>query len=260
LEIILLGSGTAVPSPGRTPAAVLLVRQLTAYLLDIGPGAIHKMAARGIDPTSLQYIFLTHLHSDHTLDLATFLQMNDSNPEMERTLPVFLTGPRGTTVFYNGLMSLYPGIAPHNYPFTIKECEASQFELGEVRISTAFTHHTPTSLAYRFDFPEGSLVYTGDCADSAIYAEDTALVDLCSNVDILICECSFPAGWPGGDHLNASDAGQLAARAHVGQLVLTHLYPPAGRVDIAAQAGVHYTGTVCVAADDLSLSLPSRNS
>ncbi len=171
-------------------------------------------------------------------------------------MPVVLTGPRGTAAFYEGLMNLYPGIAPQTYPLTITEFEAGQFELGDVRISSAYTNHTPASLAYRFDFPEGSLVYTGDCAASAVHAADAGLVNFCKGVDVLISECSFPAGWPGGDHLNASDAGQLAARAQAGRLVLTHLYPPAAAVDLAAQAGVHYHGTISVATDGFSITLP----
>jgi ribonuclease BN (tRNA processing enzyme) len=157
-------------------------------------------------------------------------------------------------------MSVYPGIAPQTYPITIREWDAGHIEPGELRISTALSGHTPTSLCYRFDSAEGSVAYTGDCAASAVYENDGTLANFCRGVDVLISECSFPAGWPPGDHLNGDSAGQLAARAGAGRLVLTHLYPPAAaQTDLAAQVGIHYSGTIDVATDGFSLTLPARD-
>ena len=80
----------------------------------------------------MEYIFLTHLHSDHSLDLATFLQMNDTTPSFTRTAPLYLTGCRGTRRWYEDLMQLYPGIAPQSYPLHIRELVEERFELGEM--------------------------------------------------------------------------------------------------------------------------------
>lgn len=250
MEIILLGTGTAIPIRGHSPAAILFKSKGLTALLDIGPGAIHQLAAQGFDPFQLEYIFLSHLHSDHSLDLVTFLQMNDSAPGFVRTSPVYLTGCRGTRNLYEGLMQLYPGISPHNYELQIREMVDGKFELNDVVISTTLSGHTRDSICYRFDTPEGSVVYTGDCVASV------SLDQFCSNVDLLICECSFPAGWPTSDHMNADAAGKLAAQANVKMLVATHLYPPAAEVDLQTQIHQYFAGPVSIAQDGSKYLLP----
>jgi len=250
MEIILLGTGTAIPQADHTPAAILLKSPGLTALLDIGPGAVHRLAAQGFDPFQLERIFLTHLHSDHTLDLVTFIQMNDSTPSFTRSAPLYLTGPAGLRAWYQGLMQLYPGIAPQSYPLHLRELADERFELGDIRVSTCLSGHTPHSLSYRFDTPQGSLVYTGDCVTNP------ALVKLCAGVDLLICECSFPQGWPTKDHMTAESTGKLAKRAKVKQLVATHLYPPAAAVDLQAQISHYYTGPVTIARDGATFSLP----
>jgi ribonuclease BN (tRNA processing enzyme) len=250
MEIILLGTGTAVPLADHTPAAILFKAPGLTALLDIGPGAIHRLALQGFDPFQLEYIFLTHLHSDHSLDLATFLQMNDSAPGVVRSAPLYLTGPRGLRNWYEGLMRLYPGISPQNYPLHIRELAEEQFELDEVRLSSCLSGHTTNSLCYRFDTPSGSVVYTGDCVPGK------SLVRFCAGVDLLICECSFPDGWTTSDHMNAHSVGTLAQQAQVKRLVATHLYPPAAQVDLQAQIRQYYAGPVSIARDGATFSLP----
>jgi ribonuclease BN (tRNA processing enzyme) len=249
MEIILLGTGTAVPAPNHTPTSILLRSDRFTALLDIGPGAVHRAASCGADLFSLQHIFLTHLHSDHTLDLITFIQMNDSTPSWQRKAALYLTGCHGTRAFYEGLMQVYPGIAPSSYTLHIRELGEECFEQGGMRISTAYTGHTPVSLCYRFDMPEGSLIFTGDCSASA------SLEQFCSGADLLIGECSFPSGYPTTDHMNADALGQLAARSGVKRLVATHLYPPALEVNLADQIHQWYNGPVIIAQDGLRLKL-----
>lgn len=147
-------------------------------------------------------------------------------------------------------MQIYPGISPHNYELQIREMVDGKFELNDVVISTTLSGHTRDSICYRFDTPEGSVVYTGDCVASV------SLDQFCSNVDLLICECSFPAGWPTSDHMNADAAGKLAARANVKMLVATHLYPPAAEVDLQAQIHQYFTGPVSIAQDGSKYLLP----
>jgi ribonuclease BN (tRNA processing enzyme) len=50
-------------------------------------------------------------------------------------------------------------------------------------------------------------------------------------------------------HLTPSEAGELAARAHAGHVVLTHLYPPMEAVDVAGVVGKRFSGKVTVARD-----------
>jgi len=86
-------------------------------------------------------------------------------------------------------------------------------------------------------------VYTGDATESA------ELVRLARDADVFVCECAFPSGYPTTDHLTADAVGRIARAANVKRVVLTHLYPPALDVDIAAQVLAEYAGEIIVAVD-----------
>ena len=249
MRITILGAGTAIPSPDCSPASILLQTGMTDALIDLGPGAIYKAALAGIDYLKLGTVFLTHLHSDHSLDLVTLLQASDSHPIDNRSASFKLIGPLGTKAWYDKLMEVFPGIAPSSYAFEITEMGNSSWLWEEFQISTFLTGHTQTSLAYRFEGGEGSFVYTGDAVFSG------ALVDFCKNVDLLVCECSFPKGWNTTDHMTADRVGVLANRAAVKHLVVTHRYPPALTVDLSSQIGESFSGPIAIAKDGSAFSI-----
>lgn len=243
MEITILGSGTAIPAPQRSAAGVLVRVGETPLLFDMGPGTLARLAAAGVSYRELEYVFLTHLHSDHTLDLATFLQANDATPGWTRTRPVFLTGARGTRRFYEQLMQLYPGIAPQAYALDIRELEQERSAFDGWTIETALTGHTATSIAYRVEAENKVAVYTGDAQ------ENPALAHIARDADVFVCECAFPRGYPTDDHLTADAVGRVARAANVKRVVLNHLYPPALQVDLAAQVRAEYAGAITVAVD-----------
>lgn len=243
MEVVILGAGTAIPFLGYSPASILLRTQSQDALIDIGPGALQRAAQFGVEYLGIKTLFLTHHHSDHTLDLVTFLQANDSNPDGTRLAPLQIYGCLGTKAWYEKLMQAYPGISPSSYKLTIAENGQSSWFWSGLKVSTILTGHTETSLAYRFDGQEGSFIYTGD----AVFSEE--LVIFSSNADLLVCECSFPTGWKTTDHMRAAEVGELAQRAGVKQLAVTHRYPPSLRADISFQIGEFYSGRITIAKD-----------
>src|SRR5512143_1075017 len=100
MRLTILGAGTAIPLPGFSPAGHLVLIGDQPLLFDIGPGTLARLAAAGIDYRDLDHLFLTHHHSDHTLDLVTLLQDYDSTPGWVRRKPFHLIGCRGTQAFY----------------------------------------------------------------------------------------------------------------------------------------------------------------
>jgi ribonuclease BN (tRNA processing enzyme) len=252
ITITILGSGTAIPVSGRAPAAVLWQGDDETILFDIGPGTLLRLNEQGVDFQSLRKIFLTHLHSDHTLDLVTFVQANDCIPAPGRQVSLSITGCKGTQSFFNKLMEVFPGITPENYPFRITEKAAESWQEGRIKVRTALTGHTPFSLAYRIESDEGIFVYTGDAILS-----DT-LIDLCRHADLLICDCSYPANIQSPDHMNTTAVGQLAAKAEVKCLAPTHFYPQVLAVDIKAEIRQHYSGPILLATDGMKLKIPPR--
>ena len=243
MDVTILGAGTAVPTARRSTAGVLVRVGETPLLFDLGPGTLARLAEAGVSYRDLEYVFLTHLHSDHTLDLVTFLQVNESTPGWTRARPVHLTGCRGTQRFYEQLMSAYSGCAPRSYALDIRELGAERVEFGAWSIETALTRHTGASLAYRIVAEGRAVVYTGDTVES------DELKRLARGADVLICECAFPRGWSTPDHMTADAVGRVACAANARRVVLTHLYPPAQAVDIAAQVRQEYDGEIIVAVD-----------
>jgi ribonuclease BN (tRNA processing enzyme) len=252
ITITILGSGTAIPVNGRAPASVLWQRKDDADLFEIGPGTLLRLREQGINFQSLRNIFLTHLHSDHTLDLVTLIQANDCIPDPGRQEPLTITGCKGTQSFFAQLMEAFPGISPVKYPFRIDEKTEGSWQAGDVKVKSALTGHTSSSLAYRIESDEGVFVYSGDAVLS------DALVDLCTNADLAVCDCSYPASIESPDHMNTTEVGHLAARAGIKTLVPTHFYPQVLAADIKGEIRQHYSGQILPAIDGMVLRIPSR--
>jgi ribonuclease BN (tRNA processing enzyme) len=110
--------------------------------------------------------------------------------------------------------------------------------------------HSPQSIAFRITGPGGRrLVYSGDTD----YSE--SLVDLARGADLLICESSFPEEHKVRGHLTPAMAGDIAARAAVRRLMLTHFYPACDRADIEGECRRTYRGPLVLARDLMRLSL-----
>jgi ribonuclease BN (tRNA processing enzyme) len=201
------------------------------------------MAEAGTSYRDLEYVFLTHLHSDHTLDLVTLLQANSATPGWTRSKPLRLIGCRGTRRLYDNLLAAYPDVTPKSYALEIRECGVERIQVQGWTIETALTGHTGSSLAYRVEAGGAAVVYSGDCIES------NDLKHLARDADLLLCECAFPRGWTTLDHMTADAVGRVAQAAQVKRVLLTHLYPPAESVDLAAQVQETYKGPVVVAMD-----------
>src|SRR5438874_1298211 len=72
-QIVLLGTGLPRPDPNRSGPATAIVVNGTPYLVDAGPGIVRRATAaydkgvKALAVANLQTLFITHLHSDHTV-------------------------------------------------------------------------------------------------------------------------------------------------------------------------------------------------
>ena len=73
--IVMLGTGTPNPDPDRSGPSTAIIINGTPYLIDCGPGVVRRATSAytsGITPLkarNLGHLFITHLHSDHTVGL-----------------------------------------------------------------------------------------------------------------------------------------------------------------------------------------------
>lgn len=249
MKINFLGTGTAIPIKLHSPAGLLIQVDDQFLQFDIGPGTLSRLNLVDINYRQITQLFISHMHPDHTLDLATLMLIFNFAPGAERKLPFTITACLGFKDFLGRMIQLYPEISPLTYELIINEVGREEMLLGKVKITTALTGHTPESIAFRIDDGQHVIVYSGDANPRGELAE------LALGADILVSECSFPSGWETDDHFNADTLGLTASKAGVKSLYITHRYPPALEVDIIAQLRTHFNGEIFAADDGLVVSL-----
>ena len=245
----ILGSGTCVPQLRRRSCAVLVETGMAKIVLDLGPGTLHRLLDCGITIFDLTHIFLSHFHPDHSAELVPLLFATKYPDASRRQAALEVVGGNGLVDFYTKLQVPYGDwivLPPEQLRFReLGPKSANPTFFADFRLFVQSVHHRPESLAYRIEMENGaSVVYSGDTGIC------DSLVDLARGADLLICESAMPDQCPVPLHLTPSLAGEIARRARVGKLVLTHLYPPCDKVDIVKQARSAYKGEI-VAAEDL---------
>src|SRR5256885_9185786 len=110
-RLVLLGTGTPIPDPERSGPAAAIVVNGASYLVDAGPGVVRRaMAAAARDSipalrvANLRYVFITHLHSDHTLGLPDLML---TPAVMHRKGPLHVYGPPGTQAMVTNILRAY---------------------------------------------------------------------------------------------------------------------------------------------------------
>lgn len=196
-----------------------------SLLLDLGSGAFGALQSH-LDPSDVDAIGLSHLHPDHCLDVCPYyVAASHSASAPWRRIPLY--GPNGTrerlrrayeVSLPGGADEPGEGIAGH---FDYRTWAAQQ-QLGPFRVRSARVDHAVEGHAVRLEGQEGtSVVYSGDTGPTE------ALTRLATGADLLLCEASFAdrPDNPPSMHLSGRQAGEVAAAAGVGRLVLTHIPP-----------------------------------
>ena len=251
MELIVLGSGTGVPSQRRGAPAYAVKAAGRLLLLDLGSGACRALLRHDLNFSQVDVIALSHLHPDHIGDLVPFLFASHYALGYTRQEPFWLLAARGFQNFHERLKAAFgqwveapPGL------LQLRELEpekSDRFVWEDLIIKSAPVNHIHGSLAYRLETGGRSLVYSGDTDVS------DSLVELARGADLLVLECANPFKTPG--HLTPEEAGALAARAGVGRLALTHFYPPCDEVDVVALAAKEFAGEIIRAEDGLRVEL-----
>jgi len=254
ITITILGSGTCVPSLKRSSCSVLMQVGASRLLFDSGPGTMRRLLEAQTTIFDISHIFYSHFHPDHSGEFVPFIFATKYPDGSQRNTPLTAAGGLGFLGFYEGLKTVYghwielaAGLL-NVIEFDNKRPDMRQFESFAVK--TAPVAHNEESIAYRITSAEGhSAVYTGDTD----YCE--TIIDLAKDTDLLICECALPDRFRVKGHLTPSLAGDLAAKANVRKLVLTHFYPQCDKEDIAAECRKTYSGPLVLAEDLMEIKI-----
>jgi ribonuclease BN (tRNA processing enzyme) len=254
-QLIFLGTGSGVPSPDRASPALLLKLADANVLIDLGPGTLRQLSRISVSIAEIDYIFLTHLHLDHSADLAPFLFGNKYPPFLNGRRPFHLLAGTDIEPFHEKLKALYghwielPEDIFRILPLPQDGPCENNFSSFSLRSSPV--PHSSSSLGYRITLHalRKVLVFSGDSDYS------TSLVQLAKDSDLLVLECSFPEGEKVNGHLTPSLAGRIAREAGVKELILTHFYPECQGRDIIGPCSREYSGPIRLAEDFLSISI-----
>ena len=245
-----MGSGTVVPRPERRQSCVVVKAGGETLVFDLGSGAVRGMVRAGLDPFAADRVFFTHFHPDHTLDAVNLLFTIKYGAQEERTRPLHLAGPAPFLRFWESVLVVWGDFMSGEYPTHVSELPREgdePLDLPGCRLSWAPTEHSPESIAYRLDGPDGALVYTGDTE----YSE--AVVELARGAHTLLVECTGTDDAPLPHHLTPSGAARIAREAGVGRVVLTHLHLAVDDDSLVPRVREGYGGGVVVAEDGLRL-------
>src|SRR5829696_5100176 len=211
MRLTVLGCSGSVPGPDGPASSYLLEQEGYHLLLDLGNGAFGALQ-RDVDPADVDAVVLSHLHPDHCLDLAPYVVWRRfaGRAPLPR-LPVL--GPAGT---HDRLAVAYdPGAkAGLHDVLDVTAVTPAERELGPFRLRFARVNHPVPTYAVRVEAGGRTLTYSGDTGVSE------ALVRLATG----------------------REAGEHAAKADVGLLLVTHVPPWEDRDAIAVEAAAAFGG------------------
>lgn len=277
VRVTITGSGTPVMVPGRAgPGALVEVGDDIKLQFDVGRATSLRLTEAGVKLPDLTAVFITHHHSDHMSGLAELAmsfwleQWGDTSPPLQVIAPAGQAADiaEHSLDIWQDEMTIRAAHTGrrNNAWIDVTRFEAGPemtvvMEIGDVRVSAIAVRHEPIvpAVAYRVDTPAGSVVISGDTAVCP------ALEKIADHATVLVQEAFRSSAVPEGYlsdpeaiaayHSDVGQIGEMAARAGVGTLLLTHVIPPpetpevkVGIVNDIRRAGYH--GPVIVA-DDL---------
>ena len=239
----MLGTGNPSADPDRSGPSVAIVVNNTPYLVDCGPGVVRRASAAfrkgvtGLAVQKLKTLFVTHLHSDHTLGYSDLIF---SPWVLGRKDAVEAYGPTGLKAMTEHLLAAYSediairtdGLEHGNrtgYKVNAHEIKPGVVYKDDNITAKAFpVHHGSWKEAYgyRFETPDKVIVLSGDCAPSP------SVIENCNGCDVLLHEVYTQRGYDESEedwrkyvtsfHTSTKELAELATKAKPKLLILYH--------------------------------------
>jgi ribonuclease BN (tRNA processing enzyme) len=271
LEVVVLGSGGPRPFGRAGSSFIVLVAGKPRILVDAGPGAFLRIGELDLDLTKVDIVLLTHLHIDHSGDLAAFFNARALTSDGPITYRVF--GPDGAGLFpktsrfvnllvgedgafaYQKTFGAPESFTVRDLAITLDSAPSKIVDEDGLVVEEIAAHHGDCpSVAYRISYKNVVVVFSGDMDASAL----PNLVRLAKNADLLIFNCAVldPPASPSqlyDLHTPPRKIGEAARASGVKSLLLSHLAPDVEGQKPAVRKSIHasYTGPVTFATDKL---------
>jgi ribonuclease BN (tRNA processing enzyme) len=281
-RVVFLGTkgGPRIGVGASNPANLVVVND-TPLVIDCGMGVSRQLVTAGVPMPSIKYIFITHHHSDHNLEYGNLFY---NAWAAGLSTPINSFGPKGieamTKAFWElNKFDVETRIEDEGRPDPRKLLIAKDIaddgvvlQTQDVKVTAFRTPHPPIvdNFAYKFETPDGVVVFSSDTA------YNPRLAEFARGADVLVHECMY---LPAVDrlvaktrngatlkkhlldsHTTTEDVGRIAAAASVKVLVMSHFVPGDDPLvtddDWTEDVKKNFAGKIVVAKDLMELKLP----
>ena len=242
-QVVMLGTGTPNAEPDRSGPAVAVVVNDTPYLVDCGPGVVRRAAAahragvKGLNVTSLKRLFVTHLHSDHTVGYPDVIL---TPWVLGRAEPLTVYGPSGIRAMTEHILKAYEqdidirlngleAAKPDGWKVNVHEIEPGVvYRDSNVTVKAFPVKHGSWAHAFgfRFETADRIIVISGDTTPTQ------TLIEHAKGCDVLIHEVYSQAGFQhrppkwqryhSSFHTSSLELARIAEEVKPGLVVLYH--------------------------------------
>ncbi|WPO42351.1 MBL fold metallo-hydrolase [Tardiphaga sp. 42S5] len=281
-RIIFLGTkgGPRVGVGASNPANLVVVND-TPFVIDCGMGVSRQLVNAGVPLPSVKYIFISHHHSDHNLEYGNLFY---NAWAAGLSTPIRSFGPKGIEAMTRAYWELNKFDVdtriedegrPDPRPLLVAKDIAEDgvvLQTADVKVTAFRTPHPPIvdSFAYKFETPDGVIVFSSDTAYNPRLAEFAKGADVLVHealyvpaVDRLVIKTKNGATLKKHlmeSHTTTEDVGRIAAAAGVKVLVLSHFVPgddpEVTDEDWISGVRKNFSGKIIVAKDLMQLALP----
>jgi ribonuclease Z len=280
-RVYMVGTGSPVPESERAGASVAVVYGEKSFLFDVGSSVANRLmmlseqGEKALSPRNIQHLFITHMHSDHTLGFASVAL----NLWWLREKQLQVYGPVGTQKLTQHILSAYEqdtdirldtvaggkGRVSDPTPSVKEFAEAGVvYDDGQVKVEAFLVDHGDVKPAYGFKVttPDKVTVISGDTT----YDERVAVQ--AKGADYLIHEVFSEVGlkassdpkrpqradYHRNQHASIEQVAEVAKQAQPQLLVLTHILKWTDSVEnMESEMAKHYDGRFVFAHDAMKL-------
>lgn len=264
MELIVLGSGGPRATGRGETSYIVSIAGIPRVLVDAGSGAFVQIGKLNLDLDKMDVVLLTHLHIDHSADLPSVFNARSLSADDPITYHVFgpdaggefpsttkfvhLIFDRGGIYQYQRGFGVEETIDAKNLPTALDTPETEMFSDGDLHIREIATHHGDCpSVAYRVEFKNQSITFSGDMDASAL----ANLEKLAKDTDLLVVHAAIldPPDTPAillTLHTPPKQLGEAARAANAKHVLLSHIPPVVEKrsADVLRSIHASYVGPV----------------
>ena len=269
-QILMLGTGTPIIDAAHSGNSIGILVRGALYIFDAGPGVERRMleaVAKGTKIDTIPAVFITHLHSDHTLGLAALVYYHGANAQYRSGGALTVYGPPGIA----GMMAhINAAWADDRAARTQVRGNSPSWQVQGADVAAGIVYRDsnvvvkafevvhppwPHAFGYRVETADRIIVISGDTRPTDAIARE------CAGCDVLLHEVYSAVGLPKATpqlqryhptaHTSTYELGEIATKAKPKLLVLYHQLYLGGTSDddLVREVRSRYNGRVVSARD-----------